>query len=55
MERTHRTKLSKAFGKLLGRKRIICLEIPDRFEFMQPELIGLLQAKVPKHLRRQSK
>ena len=55
IERTHRIKLSNAFGRVLGRKRVICLEIPDKFEFMQPELISLLQAKVPKHFRRQSK
>jgi len=27
-------------------KKIICLNIPDEYEFMQPELIKLLEAKV---------
>ena len=46
MERAHRNKLSKKFGAHLKSKRIICLDIPDRFEYMNPELIRLLEAKV---------
>ena len=30
--------------------RIVCLDIPDEFVFLQPELIELLQEKVPRHL-----
>ena len=51
MEKTHRNKLSKKFKPFLGRARIICLNIPDEFEFMQPELISLLKARVTPHLR----
>jgi len=50
MERAHRSKLSSRFKSSLRNKRIICLEVPDEFEFMAPELIRLLQAKVPQHL-----
>lgn len=50
MEREHRSKLQKRFRSSLNGKRIICLEIPDRFEFMAPELVKLLKAKVPKFL-----
>ena len=50
MERAHRSKLSAKFKAHLGNKRIICLEIPDEYEFMDPELIRLLKAKVPSHL-----
>jgi predicted protein tyrosine phosphatase len=46
MERTHRSKLSKKFRAYLNSKRIICLDIPDEFEFMDPALIKLLEAKV---------
>jgi predicted protein tyrosine phosphatase len=46
MERTHRNKLSKRFRSHLKDKRIICLEIPDHFEYMDPALIRLLEAKV---------
>ena len=31
-------------------KRIICLEIPDEYEFMDPVLIAILKAKVGKFL-----
>jgi predicted protein tyrosine phosphatase len=46
MERMHRNKLSKKFGAHLKSQRIICLDIPDEFEFMDPQLVNLLQAKV---------
>ncbi|GAB3349477.1 low molecular weight protein tyrosine phosphatase family protein [Lysobacter tyrosinilyticus] len=50
MERTHRTKLSTRFKPHLSGKRVVCLEIPDDYEFMEPALIRLLEAKVPRHL-----
>jgi predicted protein tyrosine phosphatase len=50
MERTHRSKLAARFKAHLGNKRIICLEIPDEYEFMDPDLIHLLKTKVPRHL-----
>ena len=46
MERAHRSKLAKNFRAHLKSKRIICLDIPDDFEFMDPALIRLLEAKV---------
>ena len=52
METAHRVKLSKGFRPYLKQQRIICLGIPDRFTFMQPELVELLVAKVGPHLRR---
>ncbi len=45
MERTHRNKLSKKFREHLKGKRVICLDIPDEFEFMDPALVRLLEAK----------
>ena len=50
MERAHRTKLSAIFKPYLGNKHVICLEIPDNYEFMDPELVRLLKTKVPGHL-----
>lgn len=50
MEKIHRNKLSRKFRPHLNGKRIICLNIPDEFEFMDPTLIALLQAKVPQFL-----
>jgi predicted protein tyrosine phosphatase len=50
MERTHRNKLQKRFRKALGGKRIVCLDIPDEYEFMDPDLIRLLEARLARHL-----
>ncbi len=51
MEKTHRSRLSGRFKAYLSGKRVICLEIPDDYDFMQPELVRLLQAKVGPFLR----
>jgi len=51
MERAHRTKLSRQFGSHLRKARVICLDIPDRYRFMDPELIRLLESKVARFLR----
>ena len=50
MEKTHRGKISKRFRPYLNGKRLVCLDIPDEFEFMDPALISLLRAKVPRFL-----
>ncbi len=50
MERTHKSKLQKQFRSSLSGKRVICLEVPDNYEFMQPELIRLLETKVTRFL-----
>lgn len=46
MEKSHRSKLSQKFQPWLKGKRVICLDIPDRFEYMEPALVELLQKKV---------
>lgn len=46
MEQMHRHKLSKKFEAHLKSKRIICLDIPDQFDFMDPALVRLLETKV---------
>lgn len=51
MEKGHRDKVSKKFKDLLKEKRLLCLDIPDNYEYMQPELVMLLKAKVPKYVR----
>ena len=45
MERRHKVKLIKTFARYLKGKRIVCLDIPDKYRFMDPELIALLQRK----------
>jgi predicted protein tyrosine phosphatase len=46
MERSHRSKLSKRFQPWLKGKRVICLDIPDQYEYMSPDLVALLEEKV---------
>ena len=50
MERAHRTRLSTKFKPHLHDKRVVCLEIPDNFEYMDPALVRILRMKVPPHL-----
>jgi predicted protein tyrosine phosphatase len=50
MENVHRAKLNRQFGSLLRAKRIVVLGIPDRYRYMDPELIELLRERVPAHL-----
>lgn len=52
MENSHRKRLVANFGKHLGERRVVCLNIPDRFKFMAPELIRLLESRVAKFLPR---
>ncbi|MDF2447435.1 MAG: phosphotyrosine protein phosphatase [Moraxellaceae bacterium] len=47
MEGEHRAKLQKRFRQHLNGKKVICLGIPDEYEFMDPELIAILKRKVP--------
>ncbi len=55
MEKSHRSRLSKRFEQHLRNARVICLDIPDNYAFMQPELVQLLHDRVDRHLRRRPK
>jgi predicted protein tyrosine phosphatase len=46
MEKSHQHKLNQKFKSWLKGKRVICLDIPDNYEYMQPALIELLKKKV---------
>ena len=50
MEKMHRSKLSAKFGRHLKNSRVVCLDIPDKFDFMDPALICLLKEKVTRFL-----
>jgi predicted protein tyrosine phosphatase len=50
MERAHRNKLASKFKPHLANTRVICLDIPDEYEYMDPELVRLLKVKVSRHL-----
>ena len=50
MERSHRNKLAKKFRSYLRHQRVICLNIPDEYPFMDPRLVQLFKKLVPTHL-----
>lgn len=52
MEPVHHRRLTQRFRACLRGKRVVCLGIPDEFDFMDPALVRLLQARVPKFLPR---
>lgn len=50
MEKVHRSKVQTRYRSALRGKRVICLDIPDNYTFMDPALVALLKVKVPPHL-----
>jgi predicted protein tyrosine phosphatase len=50
IEKAQRNRLSKRFKGALGHTKVVCLDITDNYDFMDPVLITLLQARVPRHL-----
>lgn len=50
MEKKHVRRLQEHFGDILGSKKIVCLNIPDDFQFMDSELIELLISSVSEHI-----
>ena len=50
MEKAHRNKLQKRFKSDLKDARVICLDIPDEYEFMDEVLVRLVKAKVDRFL-----
>lgn len=47
MESVHRKRLKERFGPQLKSKRLVVLGIPDRYQYMDPELVRRLEAQVP--------
>ena len=52
MEPAHRAKLRRQFGAHLRHARVVCLDIPDRYGFMDAALVALLEARAGVHLGR---
>ena len=46
MEQTHKSKLRKRFKKHLNSQKLVCLGIPDNYEYMAPDLIQILEKSV---------
>ncbi len=50
MEKIHRSKIQRRYRSVLKGKRIICLDIPDDYTFMDERLIAIFEARVPRYL-----
>lgn len=50
MERRLRGMLRPRFAEALAEKKLVCLDIPDDFQFQQPELIALLTERLTPYL-----
>ena len=46
MEDKQRSEIAKRFPKEYMKKQILCLDVPDMFQYNQPELIELLNSKI---------
>ena len=50
MEGSHRNKISKKFREQLKGKKLCVLDIPDNYDYMQPELVQLLRRKITRYV-----
>jgi predicted protein tyrosine phosphatase len=55
MDDRQRRSLGRRFAGHPTLEHLICLEIPDEFTFMQPELVDLLTVRATPHLPRSAK
>jgi predicted protein tyrosine phosphatase len=51
MEKAHQNKLRKKHKDAVRGRRLICLDIPDDYEYMDPVLVTLLERKAGPFLR----
>ncbi|MCU0540954.1 MAG: methyltransferase domain-containing protein [Oscillatoriaceae cyanobacterium Prado104] len=51
MEKKHAARLRAKFPASLQGKQMICLQIPDIYRYMEPELVELLQAKLSSYMQ----
>jgi protein-tyrosine phosphatase len=50
MERKHLEILARVFPSQIKNKKIICLDIPDEYEYMDEELVQILEESVSEYL-----
>jgi len=52
MEKRHVSRLRDKFGDVLSGKKLVCLHVPDEYEYMDRELIMRLEAGMAPYLGR---
>ena len=50
MEKSHVNRLQRKFREALRGKQVVCLRIPDDYEFMDEDLLDELRAKLPAYV-----
>jgi len=50
MEKKHSRLLAEKFGEALAGKRVICLRIPDNYQYMDPALLDELKASLSQYI-----
>ena len=50
MEKSHLQRMRQRFPEALDGKEVIALHIPDDYEFMEPELLEELRAKLSQYV-----
>jgi predicted protein tyrosine phosphatase len=50
MEKKHNRRITDKFGSLLENKRVICLDIPDDYTYMDEDLIEILKSRVSEYI-----
>ncbi|CCQ53839.1 MAG: phosphotyrosine protein phosphatase [Crocosphaera sp.] len=50
MEKSHRKKVVSKFNSLLKDKKLVCLDIPDIYDRMEPALVELLKSKLKRYI-----
>ena len=53
MGKKHSRRIQEIYGEELIGKKVICLHIPDEYEFMDEKLIGILEAEADRFLANQ--
>lgn len=51
MEKKHLRRIREKYPDIVAEKRVVCLNIPDDFEYMDEELIELLESGVSEYLK----
>lgn len=51
MEKIHKTKIQQKFRLELKDKKLICLDIPDIYQYMDDKLVQTLKNTVPRYVK----
>ena len=50
MEKKHGRKLKENFGEAMRGKRVVCLNLPDIYRYMEPALVDELRTRLREHV-----